>query len=124
MITYRCDGCGVEMARSALRYTVTIDVRAAYDEIEVGLADLVHDHRREIIDLIERLRHRDPAEIEEQVYKQFRLDLCPKCHGAYLRDPLGFRPPGAPEPDEIGIDGFLRSLGFGQRRPGDGAEEP
>lgn len=113
MVTYRCDGCGAEMHRHALRYTVTIDVRAAYDEIEIGLADLVRSHRQEILALIERLRHCDPAEIEEQVYKQFRLDLCPACQRAYLRDPLRFRPPAVAERDGIGMDEFLRSLGFG-----------
>lgn len=115
MVLYQCDGCGAELPRQALRYTVTIDVRAAYDEIEVHLADLIRDHRAEIQALIERMRGRDPIEVEEQVYKRFDLDLCPACHRAYLRDPLHFRP-GADREDDIDIDGFLRSLGFGKTR--------
>lgn len=120
MITYRCDGCGLEMARNDLRYTVSIDVHAAYDQIEVKLADLVRDHRAEIMRLIERMRGQDPEKVEEQVYKQFQLDLCPACHGVYIQDPLRFRPPArraAPD-TSAEIDAFLRSLGYGQT-PGD-----
>jgi hypothetical protein len=31
----------------------------------------------------------DPEELEDQVYKTFRFDLCPPCHESYLKDPLG-----------------------------------
>jgi len=101
------------MDQHALRYTVTIDVRAAYDEIEIGLADLVRSHRNEILALIEQMRHRDPKELEEQVYKKLTLDLCPNCQKAFIRDPLRFHPEQAPTPGEVDIDAFLRSLGFG-----------
>ncbi|HNR29622.1 MAG TPA: hypothetical protein PKI11_01920 [Candidatus Hydrogenedentes bacterium] len=119
MVLYRCDGCGAEIPRQALRYTVAIDVRAAYDEIEVHLADLIRDHRAEILALLERMRQRDPQEVEDQVYKRFQFDLCPACHRAYLRDPLRFHVGSAALAEDIDIDGFLRSLGFGQTR-----EEP
>ena len=114
MVTYRCDGCGVELAKNALRYTVSIDVRAAYDQLEVGLADLVRDHRAEIRALIERLKHKSAREVEETVYKCIKLDLCPSCQRAFIRNPLRFHPEqGAPESD-IDIDSFLRSLGMGR----------
>ena len=116
MIQYECDGCGVILARNALRYTVTIEVKAAYDEIEVRLADLIKDHRSEILRLIERLRHRDPNEVEEQIYKKAEYDLCPTCHRAYLRNPLRFHPEIGPAEGAVDIDGFLRSLGFGETR--------
>ena len=115
MITYRCDGCGKELPKEALRYTVSIDVRAAYDEIEVHLLDLVTDHRQEMLDLIERLKHRDPQEIEEQVYKKLSLDLCPRCQKAFLKSPLRFHPEQGGADKEIGVDAFLRSLGYGQK---------
>ena len=119
MVTYRCDGCGVELAQNALRYTVSIDVRAAYDQLEVGLADLVRDHRAEIRALIERLRHKSVREVEETVYKCIKLDLCPSCQRAFIRNPLRFHPEqGAPESD-IDIDSFLRSLGMGGADAGD-----
>ena len=99
------------MIKGQLRYRVKIDVRAAYDEIEIGLADLVKNHRAEMIKLIEQMRNKDPKEIEETVYKGFSFDLCPACQRAYLLNPLRFHPEqGAPESD-IDIDSFLRSLG-------------
>ena len=114
MLKYQCDGCGREIPESALRYTVTIDVRAAYDEIEVRLADLIRDHRREILDLLEQLRHCNAGELEEQVYKKIKLDLCPTCQKAFIAAPLQFSP-GQPARDmEIDVDRFLRSLGFGE----------
>ena len=123
MVTYRCDGCGVELAKNALRYTVSIDVRAAYDQLEVGLADLVRDHRAEIRALIERLKHKSAREVEETVYKCIKLDLCPSCQRAFIRNPLRFHPEqGAPESD-IDIDSFLRSLGMGRADATDDGSE-
>lgn len=112
MVVHRCDGCGKELLTGQLRYRVKIDVRAAYDKLEVGLADLVRDHRAEMLKLIEKLRHKQPREIEETIYKGFELDLCPSCQRAYIKAPLRFHPEqGGVEPD-IDIDTFLRSLGF------------
>lgn len=114
MVTYRCDGCGRELPRAGLRYTVSIDVKAAYQEMQVGLVDLVQSHRAEILALIERLKHKTPQEIEETVYKHIELDLCPACQRAFIQRPLRFRAEqGIPESD-IDIEGFLRSLGFAQ----------
>ena len=114
MVVFRCDGCGKEMHKGTLRYTVDIDIRAAYDEIEISLLDLARDHRSELRALIERLRHREPSEIEEQVYKKLALDLCPACQKAFLQNPLRFHPEQGGEDGEINIDGFLRSLGYGE----------
>lgn len=120
MIIYRCDGCGRAMREGELRYIVSIDVRAAYDEIQIGLADLVRDHRQEILALLDRLKDRDPSELEEQVYKKMQRDLCPACHRAYIRDPLRFHPEqGKLEDAPVDIDAFLRSLGFGRGKGGE-----
>jgi len=101
------------MGKNELRYTVTIDVRAAYDQMEVGLADLVRSHREEIIELIEQLKDRSAQEIEEQVYKRLTLDLCPSCQKAFIASPLHFHPEQGGRDEAIDIDAFLRSLGFG-----------
>jgi len=123
VVTYRCDGCGAELAQKALRYTVKIDVRAAYDELEVGLVDLVRDHRAEILALIERLKDKSAREIEETIYTNLQLDLCPSCQRAFIRSPLRFHPEqGAPEPG-VDIDTFLRSLGLGGGPAGTAADE-
>lgn len=115
MVTYRCDGCGKELKQRALRYHVTIDVRAAYDKLEVGLMDLVRDHRAEILSLIEAMKERDPRELEETIYKCIELDLCPPCQRAFIRDPLHFHPERGGTPPSFDVDAFLRSLGI----PGD-----
>ena len=113
MITYRCDGCGREIPKKALRYTVEIDVRAAYDKLEVSLVDLVRDHRGELLALIEKLKSKSREELEESVYKNIKLDLCPSCQRAFVRNPLRFHPEQGTEEREIDIDAFLRSLGLG-----------
>lgn len=112
MIRFVCDGCGVEIAPKSLRYIVSIDVRAAYDKLEVGLAELVKDHRQELLDLIESLSNKSPEAVEETVYKKLKLDLCPSCQRAYIRDPVRFHPEQAGERPEVDIDAFLRSLGL------------
>lgn len=113
MVQYQCDGCKVPMQKGDLRYTVTIDVRAAYDELQIGLMDLIRDHRAEMLDLLEQLRDRSATEIEEQVYKQITLDLCPKCQKTFIKDPLRFDAQERRGEDGIDIDAFLRSLGYG-----------
>lgn len=113
MIKYRCDGCGKELAKNDLRYTVEIQVKAAYDKLEIGLVELLRDHRAEILELIERMRSKDPKELEESVYKRISLDLCPSCQRAFIRSPLRFHPEQIPPPGEVDIDAFLRGLGMG-----------
>ena len=112
MIHYKCDGCGKEIPKKTLRYTVTIDVRAAYDKLEIGLADLVQDHREELLSLIERLGRKSADEVEASVYKKFKMDLCPSCQKAYLQDPMHFHPEQATGASHVNIDEFLRSLGL------------
>ena len=117
MISYTCDGCGKTIAKDALRYTVKIDVRAAYDQLRVGLADLVRDHRQELVDLIRRMEERSgkaATDIEETVYKCIELDLCPVCQRAFIPDPLRFHPEHGALEEAVDIDSFLRSLGYGK----------
>lgn len=116
MITRQCDGCHKTIEPGALRYTVRVDIRAAYEEMEIGLAELVQDHRAEMLALIERLRHKSPKEIEETVYKGIKLDLCPSCQRAFIANPLRFHPEQGVEDDAINIDEFLRTLGYGKSR--------
>ncbi len=124
MIHYLCDGCGATLQRHALRYTVKIDVHAAYDEMEIGLLDLVRSHREEIQELVAKLHKQDAEEIESQIYKRIRLDLCPACQRRFLRAPLHFHASSsAPAPDQeagpVDVDAFLRSLGFGKTKGDD-----
>lgn len=113
MIRYRCDGCGRELAKDALRYRVKIDIHAAYDEMQVTLMDLVRDHRAELLQLIEQMKHKSVDELESSVYKLFEFDLCPACQRAFIANPLRFHPEQVPDSAAVDIDDFLRSLGYG-----------
>jgi hypothetical protein len=122
MVTIRCDGCGVELQKGALRYCVKMDVRAAYDEMEIGLADLVRNYRAELLEAIEQLERKDPREIEETVYKAFQFDLCPRCQRIFIEAPLRFRPHGEASEPGFDVEAFLKSLGF--EGPKDEEEDP
>ena len=124
MVSYHCDGCGREIPQNGLRYTVRIDVRAAYEEMEVGLMELVRDHRAEILRLIEGMESKSPEDIEESIYKCLKIDLCPSCQRSFLRDPLRFHAGEEAAQEAIDIDGFLRSLGYGDGPAEHGDEGP
>jgi ribosomal protein L37AE/L43A len=115
MHIFRCDGCGAELTKGQLRYNVKIEVKAAYDELEIGLADLVRDHRAELNSLIHELNKAEAKEVEETVYKSFSLHLCPSCQRGYLSNPLRFHPEQPGDDAPVDIDAFLRSLGANQR---------
>ena len=110
MIRYHCDGCGKDIPQDALRYTVTIDIKAAYDKKEIGLVELIQNHRQAILDLIEQMEEQSVDEVESSVYKRIKLDLCPICQRGYIKHPLHFHPEKLPPDSDLDIDTFLRSL--------------
>ncbi len=110
---YQCDGCGAAIPRKTLRYQVSVDVRAAYDTLEISLWDLVRDHRRELEELVARMDKTDTMKLEEQVYKKMVFDLCPECQRRFILSPLNFNKTGTVDEPPTDIDTFLRSLGFG-----------
>ena len=92
-----CDLCGKPLlATEPVRYEVRIEVRAAYDPLEITPDDLAQDHRPEIRALLRRLEGIDPREIEDSVYKELHFDLCMACQKRYIQNPLPTRPAGAP----------------------------
>lgn len=94
-----CDLCGKTLlAGEPARYEVRIQVYAAYDPLELTHDDLARDPRAEIRILLERLRHADPQELEDSVYKEFLFDLCMACQRQYLRSPLPRAEPQASSP--------------------------
>ena len=93
MLHFTCDMCGkVLLADEDTRYVVKIDVYAAYDPMELTNKDLEEDRTDEIQRLLDEMADMAPEGLEDQVYKTFRFDLCPECHAAYLKDPLGRTP--------------------------------
>ena len=89
MIRYRCDGCGQDLARDGSNhYIVKIEAFAAAGRLEFTREDLEKDHEGEMQRLLAQAEHRSPDELEDQVYRSFRYDLCPECHKRFLRNPL------------------------------------
>jgi len=74
---------------SAERYVVRIEAFAAEGPLEITAEDLARNHREEIRRLIEQLSRMPLDQVEDQVYRAFRFDLCRGCHAVYLSDPLG-----------------------------------
>jgi hypothetical protein len=85
-----CDACGAALLLdSDVRYVVKIRGYAAYDPMEITREDLMKDFGGEMHALLETMKGRDPQELEDEVHKEFDLDLCPACWKRYIRDPLG-----------------------------------
>jgi hypothetical protein len=84
-----CDLCGQELRKgNEIRYEVRIEVKAAYDPMNLSDQDLAKDFREEIARVLQQLEGMSPAEAQNQVYRLFEFDLCPACQRMYVRDPL------------------------------------
>lgn len=84
-----CDRCGKNLLiDESVRYTVLIRVQAAYDPLEITEEDLRRDLDAEMNKTVEALEHVTPEEAMNQVFREFRFDLCPPCQRAYLAAPL------------------------------------
>jgi len=84
-----CDLCGrMLLTKSEVRYEVRIEVKAAYDPLEITDEDLKKDLRAEIARVLRQLEGISAAEAENEVYRQFDFDLCAACHRTYVKRPL------------------------------------
>lgn len=81
------------LEKGQLRYTLKIQLFAAYDELEISGSDLLKSHKKEIQSLIEQTKHMSEEELMREVYVALQFDLCRNCQGEYLKQPL-------PPPDE------------------------
>ena len=89
MIRYCCDGCGKMMsANDANRYIVRLEVFAAAEGLTISKDDLAKDHQAEIEQIVNDLQQANPDQVEDQVYRSFRFDLCSACQPKYLANPL------------------------------------
>lgn len=84
-----CDRCGKALlVGESVRYEVKIEVKAAYDPMEVTRDDLDQDLNAEIRRLIDRMKDMDPQVLEDQVYKAMTFDLCMACQKGFIANPL------------------------------------
>ncbi len=84
-----CDACGEALlADSDVRYVLHIQGYAAYDPLEITQQDLERNFEKEIRDLLDKMKNEDPDTLQGEVFKEFKLDLCPLCWREYRKDPL------------------------------------
>ncbi|MFC1708258.1 nicotinate-nucleotide adenylyltransferase [Planctomycetota bacterium] len=85
-----CDRCGRPLlVGEEARYVCEIKVYAAYDPLEITREDLERatdpESWRRVLAACEQ---RTDAELQDEIYRNLRFDLCMGCHGIYLRAPL------------------------------------
>ena len=84
-----CDRCGKALlVEEPIRYEAVIEVKAAYDPLELTREDLRTDLRAEIAQVLKELEGIDELEAMDQVFKRLTFDLCPACRKTFLGDPL------------------------------------
>ena len=84
-----CDRCGKGLLIDEdVRYEVKIAVKAAYDPLEITKEDLEKDPDAEMKRLAEQMKNMSADEAQDQVYREFKYDLCPPCQKEYLKAPL------------------------------------
>mgnify|MGYP001576762984 CR=1 FL=1 len=89
-----CDRCGRGLYHDVdVRYEVRIEIKSAYDVMEITKEDLERDFASEMEALVRQASGMSEEELQDQVYKVFSFDLCATCQREYLRDPLGRTPP-------------------------------
>jgi hypothetical protein len=91
-----CDLCGRGLVGAGeVRYEVRLEVRAAYDPLDLGQEEPGKDYRAEIARVLRRLEGLSEEQAQDQVYRAFDFDLCSSCQRRYVRDP----PPRGARPD-------------------------
>jgi hypothetical protein len=90
MVHFTCDLCGKDLTASGdPRYVVKIEAYAGFDPTEITEEDLDEDHMEAVSELLQRDAGLSAQELEAQIHKGFKFDLCPACHKKFLKDPLG-----------------------------------
>jgi hypothetical protein len=79
---------GALLVESDVRYELRIEVKAAYDPMELTKEDLRRDLEAEIRETLGKMEGMSREEAERSVYKTFTFDLCPPCQRRYVSAPL------------------------------------
>ena len=88
MIHYTCDCCKRPLdPENDLRYVVKMEVYASLDTSEEGLSG-DEDNLQEIQDILERMEDAEDDRLGDDVFQQFRFDLCSSCRAKFAKNPL------------------------------------
>lgn len=86
-----CDRCGAGLLLDApVRYEVRIEVKSAYDPLEITTEDLA-DASKKLREAVDAVRGLTAEEAMDEVYREFRFDLCRTCQKQFIKAPLGPR---------------------------------
>ena len=89
MYHFFCDRCGKGLlVGEDVRYEATLEIKSAYDPLEITNEDLQHDFRSNIERLLKQMENRSEQELEDEVYKLFKFDLCHQCQKEILKNPM------------------------------------
>jgi hypothetical protein len=84
-----CDRCGNGLLLDApVRYEVRIEVKSAYDPLELTEEDLAGAAEK-LKQAAQQLKNLSAEEAMDEVYREFRFDLCRTCQKEFIRTPLG-----------------------------------
>ncbi|MCA8991709.1 MAG: hypothetical protein KDA88_07010 [Planctomycetaceae bacterium] len=83
---FTCDMCGGNIRDE--RYTVNIEVAAAFDPDELTAEHLEDDHLAMIADEIDLLDSTAEFEVPDTGAKHMQFDLCSRCCRSYTKAPL------------------------------------
>ena len=86
-----CDRCGRGLLLDApVRYEVRIEVKSAYDPLELTDEDL-KKASQSLKEAVDAVRGLSAEEAMDEVYREFRFDLCRTCQKQFIQAPLGRR---------------------------------
>ncbi len=85
----KCAICGKKLEKGKLRYILKINTYAAYDTLEIKLEDLLKNYDTEIKKLLTSLKKKSKKTLEEEIFKNFKFNLCRNCRTKYIKNPLG-----------------------------------
>ena len=89
MIHFECDKCGASLqVNDAQRYIMKMEIFAAAGHVDLDAEEL-NQSESPIKDVLDQLASADPDEVEDQIYRCFRFDLCNSCRKKVMQTPLG-----------------------------------
>lgn len=84
-----CDLCGQTLLSSSeVRFEMKIEIKAAYDPLNLSEEDLAKDVSAQIAQVLRQLEGLSQEEAQDQVYRAFQYDLCAICQRRLVHDHL------------------------------------
>ena len=87
MLHFSCDLCGCQL--DDRRFVVKLEAFPAFDPDQLSAEDLDADHLAQVTEELAATTPAEASAVNECETRNFRFDLCPRCHRKFLRDPLG-----------------------------------